>query len=450
MPAPGNAQEEPLPSSPLRPPSSGNPRRNPASCLPQPDFSLGGRTQKGSDILISMGCFGGAFPGERAGGAAIQPLLSRPTLGADASAALPPGSRQTGLTVRPLHFGFDPSGRLAVLADSRKASGAIRYLAMPARRHPCDTCLRAYAPGLHRRRDRLADALGLPSPTSLRGRIQVAESRGASTKRRPSRCPVAARLSRFCLPFTTALRRVADFHRARKKPPSTRFPRGLIGCDIAKHTDWTVLIAIDRRTGACVGFERFNYRAWPIQKDRILAFCREWRGLLVMDATGAGDPIFDDLSVVWPRIEAVKFTNQTKTELIQRLIVATEQKQVSSPWRWRTRPGTHSRTIRASRFFRVSARNRLCASQGVHCFNANTSAGSFSRLATLRNHASAGIISLVIPYCFVVRLSQISIVCQSDQYAPKRPSVSSPSASCAAVSGWPSAAWAAFQSSVRT
>ncbi len=53
-----------------------------------------------------------------------------------------------------------------------------------------------------------------------------------------------------------------------------------------------------------------------------------------MDATGAGDPIFDDLSVVWPRIEAVKFTNQAKTELIQRLIVATEQRQISWPAAW--------------------------------------------------------------------------------------------------------------------
>ncbi len=107
-----------------------------------------------------------------------------------------------------------------------------------------------------------------------------------------------------------------------------------IGCDIAKHTDWTVLIAMDRKTGVCVDFERFNHLDWPIQKERILAFCRKWRGLLIMDATGAGDPIFDDLSVVWPRIEAVKFTNHKKTELIQRLIVAIEQKQVSWPAAW--------------------------------------------------------------------------------------------------------------------
>jgi hypothetical protein len=67
---------------------------------------------------------------------------------------------------------------------------------------------------------------------------------------------------------------------------------------------------MDRTTGACVDMERFNRLDWPIQKERILAFCRKWRGLLVMDATGIGDPIYDDLARVWPRIEAVKFTNQ--------------------------------------------------------------------------------------------------------------------------------------------
>ncbi len=107
-----------------------------------------------------------------------------------------------------------------------------------------------------------------------------------------------------------------------------------IGCDIAKHTDFTVLIAMDRATGACVDMDRFNRLDWPIQKERILAFCQKWRGLLVMDATGVGDPIYDDLARVWPRIEPVKFTNLVKTQLVQRLVVAVEQRTVSWPSAW--------------------------------------------------------------------------------------------------------------------
>ena len=91
---------------------------------------------------------------------------------------------------------------------------------------------------------------------------------------------------------------------------------------------------MDRKTGQCVDMERFQRLDWPIQKERILAFCKKWSGLLVMDATGAGDPIYDDLARVWPRIEPVKFTNQKKVELIQRLIVAVEQRTLSWPTAW--------------------------------------------------------------------------------------------------------------------
>jgi hypothetical protein len=108
----------------------------------------------------------------------------------------------------------------------------------------------------------------------------------------------------------------------------------LIGCDIAKHTDFTVLIAMDSRTGRCFDMDRFNHLDWPIQKKRILAFARKHNGRLILDATGAGDPIYDDLIRVYSNITPFKFTNHSKTELIQRLIVAVEQTQISWPAAW--------------------------------------------------------------------------------------------------------------------
>ncbi len=105
----------------------------------------------------------------------------------------------------------------------------------------------------------------------------------------------------------------------------------VIGCDVAKHTDWTVLIAMDAETGRCFAIERFNHLDWPIQKERILAFARKHRGRLVLDASGVGDPIFDDLKRVYADIEGFKFTAHSKTELVQRLIVAVEQRKVSWP-----------------------------------------------------------------------------------------------------------------------
>jgi hypothetical protein len=77
--------------------------------------------------------------------------------------------------------------------------------------------------------------------------------------------------------------------------------------------------------------ERFNQLDWPIQKERIVTFARKWRGRVILDATGIGDPIYDDLKRVLPDIEPFKLTTGSKTELVQRLVVAVEQRQVSWP-----------------------------------------------------------------------------------------------------------------------
>ena len=50
----------------------------------------------------------------------------------------------------------------------------------------------------------------------------------------------------------------------------------IVGCDIAKHTDWTVCIAIDAKTGLCLEIERFNQLDWPVQRERIAAFVKRW------------------------------------------------------------------------------------------------------------------------------------------------------------------------------
>jgi hypothetical protein len=105
----------------------------------------------------------------------------------------------------------------------------------------------------------------------------------------------------------------------------------VVGCDIAKHTDWTVCVAVDANTGRCLEMERFNQLDWPVQRERIAAFVKRWRARLVMDATGVGDPIFDDLCRVLPQVEGFKITGASKRELVQGLMVAVEQRRVSWP-----------------------------------------------------------------------------------------------------------------------
>lgn len=111
-----------------------------------------------------------------------------------------------------------------------------------------------------------------------------------------------------------------------------------IGCDLAKYNDFTVLYAMDERSGDVFDEDRFNNIDWPIQRERIALFCEKHRGHLVLDSTGAGDPIYDDLrrdqriSAITP----VKFTNTTKADIIQGLQLNIETGRIRIPGKFET------------------------------------------------------------------------------------------------------------------
>jgi hypothetical protein len=117
-------------------------------------------------------------------------------------------------------------------------------------------------------------------------------------------------------------------------------PRGpaegpyVLGVDLAKHQDFTVLIAADMRTGRCVEMQRFNRIDWPFQRDRIVELARALRARIVLDATGVGDAVYDELVRVWPAVEPVKLTSASKTEIIQGLMLAIERAELRWPAEW--------------------------------------------------------------------------------------------------------------------
>lgn len=118
--------------------------------------------------------------------------------------------------------------------------------------------------------------------------------------------------------------------------PDTRpaFGRVVVGCDLAKHTDFTRLIALDAATGACVDRAGWNQLNWPLQVERITAFVKKHRAVLVLDSTGIGDVVFDMLSVNLPEVIPFRLTQPSKTDLIQRLQVAIEDRAISFPREW--------------------------------------------------------------------------------------------------------------------
>lgn len=103
----------------------------------------------------------------------------------------------------------------------------------------------------------------------------------------------------------------------------------VIGCDLAKVQDFTVLTVYDRKNNHQVYQVRFNQLEWPFQKEKIKTLCKKYNNALIyMDSTGLGSPIFDDLSRDGVPIEPIHFTNEVKKQLVEKISNWIELKEI--------------------------------------------------------------------------------------------------------------------------
>jgi len=107
-------------------------------------------------------------------------------------------------------------------------------------------------------------------------------------------------------------------------------PRGnvFVGIDLAKKQDFTVISADREDDGLPCYFERFQDLDWPTQQDRIAYAIRELEdtpgvdGVTAMiDSTGIGDVVYDNLMAAGVDVTPVQFTNHSK-EQMARLLAA--------------------------------------------------------------------------------------------------------------------------------
>ena len=108
--------------------------------------------------------------------------------------------------------------------------------------------------------------------------------------------------------------------------------RGLsyvIGLDLAKHTDFSVL-SVFNQLGEQVYLERFNQLDYTFQEEKIRILASKYNdAMIVMDVTGVGEPVFDALcNTTKLDIHPYLFTNDSKRELIQHLMLAFEQENI--------------------------------------------------------------------------------------------------------------------------
>lgn len=103
---------------------------------------------------------------------------------------------------------------------------------------------------------------------------------------------------------------------------------GFIGCtlgvDLARVSDFTVLCVVDR-TGKQIYHERFNQISWERQVGSIVEVANRYSAEVILDSTGIGDPIFEQLRKAGLSVTGYQFTNSSKEQLIDNLAMSIEQ-----------------------------------------------------------------------------------------------------------------------------
>lgn len=106
----------------------------------------------------------------------------------------------------------------------------------------------------------------------------------------------------------------------------------ILAWDPAKHTDFSVITVLDCNNGRLVAFDRDNQTDYRLQLLRVLALAAKYnRASIVMDATGVGDPLLEQIREADFAVDGIVWTNPKKKEMVERLQLATEHHQISLP-----------------------------------------------------------------------------------------------------------------------
>ena len=105
-----------------------------------------------------------------------------------------------------------------------------------------------------------------------------------------------------------------------------------IGVDLAKFRDWTVLTPFCLNTFYVYPQERFNQIDYNLQKAKIEAFHHKYnKAKVIIDSTGVGSPVFDDLSQKIPNIDPFNFTSKSRDQLLRNLQILLAQDKIKIP-----------------------------------------------------------------------------------------------------------------------
>lgn len=120
-------------------------------------------------------------------------------------------------------------------------------------------------------------------------------------------------------PFGSAFIKQCTFELSHEPPIA-------FGVDLAKSVDFTAIIGLDKNGSVC-HFERFQ-KDWRQTKQVINSLPKV---PILMDSTGVGDPIFEDLQREGLNVQGFKFTSTSKQQLMEGLASAIHQRKITFP-----------------------------------------------------------------------------------------------------------------------
>ena len=143
----------------------------------------------------------------------------------------------------------------------------------------------------------------------------------------------------------------------------SRQPTDYYGIDLAKSVDWTVIIGMDRQ-GNTTEVYRFQ-KDWLQTKESIITICHKNKPI-VIDSTGVGDAIVEDLQKHFNSMHGFKYTSTSKQQLMESLASSIHKGEISFP------QGVVKDELEIFEYVFTSTGVKYSAPQGFHddCVNA--------------------------------------------------------------------------------
>ena len=114
--------------------------------------------------------------------------------------------------------------------------------------------------------------------------------------------------------------------------------RYVIGWDIAKQADWSVVTVVDTSANRedhyiphVSHWERFNSLRYDVQVDRVAAIAKRYDAYVLLDSTGLGDPVYDFMIQKGVPTAPYVFSSRSKQQLIQNLAISIQTQSITFP-----------------------------------------------------------------------------------------------------------------------